>query len=157
MDSKGLILSDIVVRRAGTIALFLLGYQPPIDCSKIPAPCWDFKTICGGQEPNKIRVVVPAHQATSTKAGGIDSLELILGLLQCLNIRARVQKEWGRTKYFPADPWISYKRRRKSYSPPQCFLYMQSLVAFYLCIFSNTNVVVHLVLQYRPNVQGILN
>jgi hypothetical protein len=36
-------------------------------------------------------VVVPARQAT--KAGGIDSLESILGLLKSLKIRARLQRQ----------------------------------------------------------------
>ncbi len=45
-----------------------------------------FKQSKGGQEPSRNRVVVPARR--TTQAGGIDSLESILGLLKSLKIRA---------------------------------------------------------------------
>jgi hypothetical protein len=41
----------------------------------------------GAREPSRNRVVVPARQAT--QRGGIGSLELILGLLNSLKIRAQ--------------------------------------------------------------------
>ncbi len=50
----------------------------------IPIQCWNFRTIYGGQEPSRNRIVVPARQAT--QAGGIDSLESIPGLLYSLKI-----------------------------------------------------------------------
>ncbi len=43
--------------------------------------CWNFRTIYGGSEPSRNRVVVPARQA-----GGIDSLESIPVLLKSLKI-----------------------------------------------------------------------
>ncbi len=42
--------------------------------------CWNLRTIYGGYEPSRNRVVVPARQATW--AGAIDSLESIPGLLK---------------------------------------------------------------------------
>ncbi len=45
-----------------------------------------FKQSMGAREASKNRVVVQARQAT--KAGGIDFLESILGLLKSLIIRA---------------------------------------------------------------------
>jgi hypothetical protein len=39
IDSKEPIPPAFVVRRSGTITLFLLGFWPPIDCSKIQAQC----------------------------------------------------------------------------------------------------------------------
>jgi hypothetical protein len=45
-----------------------------------------FKQYMGALEPSRNRVVVMARQAT--EAGGIDSLESILGLLKSLKIRA---------------------------------------------------------------------
>ncbi len=44
-----------------------------------------FKQFMGGKESSRKRVVVPARQAT--QPGGIGSLESIIGLLKCLNIR----------------------------------------------------------------------
>jgi hypothetical protein len=48
------------------------------------------------QAPNRNRVVVPARQATP--AGGIDSLELVPGLLKSLKIR--IQKIFRNSGYF---------------------------------------------------------
>ncbi len=42
--------------------------------------CWNFRTIYGGKEQSRNRVVVPARKAT--QAGGNDSMESILGLLR---------------------------------------------------------------------------
>ncbi len=46
--------------------------------------CWNFRTIYGGQEPSRNRVVVPARQVT--QAGETDSLESVSGLIKSLNI-----------------------------------------------------------------------
>jgi hypothetical protein len=51
--------------------------------------CWNFLTIFRGWEPSRNRVVITAHQATW--AGGIVSLESILGLLKSLKIRALIK------------------------------------------------------------------
>jgi len=48
--------------------------------------CLNFRTIYGGLEPCRNRVVVPARQAI--RPGGIGSLESIFGLLKSLKIRA---------------------------------------------------------------------
>ncbi len=52
--------------------------------------CWNFRTFYGGQEPSRNRVDEPARQAT--QAGGIDSLELIPGLLKSLKIPSQLTK-----------------------------------------------------------------
>ncbi len=46
--------------------------------------CQNFRTIYGGQEPNRNRVAIAARQAT--QAGGIDSLESIPELLKSLKL-----------------------------------------------------------------------
>jgi hypothetical protein len=48
---------------------------------------WNFRTINGGKEPSRKRVVVPSPQATW--AGEMDSLKSIPGLLKRLKIRAQ--------------------------------------------------------------------
>ncbi len=48
--------------------------------------------LWGPLEPSRSRVVVPARKAA--EAGGIDSLESILGLLKSLKIRARNFSSW---------------------------------------------------------------
>ncbi len=50
--------------------------------------CWNFITINKGWKWGRNRVLVPARQAT--KAGGIDSLELIPKLLKSLKILAQL-------------------------------------------------------------------
>ncbi len=50
-------------------------------------PGWDFRTINGGKEPSRKRVVVPARQATW--AGEMDSLKSIPGLLKRIQSRAQ--------------------------------------------------------------------
>ncbi len=48
------------------------GQEPSRNRVVVPArQCWNFRTISGGQESSRNRVVVPARQAT--QAGGIDS------------------------------------------------------------------------------------
>ncbi len=55
-----------------------------VEKTSIRVQCWDFRTICGGQESSRNRVVVPARQAAKT--GGINSLESIPRLLKSLKI-----------------------------------------------------------------------
>jgi hypothetical protein len=50
--------------------------------------CWNFLTVYRGGKSSRNTVVVAARQAT--QAGGIDSLESILGLLRSFKIRALV-------------------------------------------------------------------
>ena len=52
-------------------AFVCLFYASVCPCTSVPllVLCWNFRTICGGQEPSMNRVVVPARHAT--QAGGI--------------------------------------------------------------------------------------
>ncbi len=59
--------------------------------------CRNFRTIYGGQEPSRNRVVIPASQAT--QADGIDSLESISRSLEFLAWRA------GTTTLFLLGSW----------------------------------------------------
>jgi hypothetical protein len=73
-------------------------------------PCWNFRTICGGVEPSRNRVVKPACQAP--EVGGIEFLQSIPGLLKILKILARsthlVQNFSARWWDGGGGVWLSY-------------------------------------------------
>ncbi len=56
--------------------------------------CWNFRTICGGQESSRNSVVIPARQAP--QAGGIDSFESIPRFIITLKIPSLVYEDQRR-------------------------------------------------------------
>jgi hypothetical protein len=79
-------LKNLNFRRNKPVRKFLHGLARQVRIY-FPVLCWNFKTIYGGSEQSRKRVVVPAHKAA--QPGGIGSLGSILGLLKSLKIRAK--------------------------------------------------------------------
>ncbi len=63
--------------------------MPPRECRRRKSPVLEFLNNLwelGTEEPSRNKLIIPARQATY--AGGIDSLESILGFIKSLKIRA---------------------------------------------------------------------